>query len=133
MKAMLMSIVPAAKPAYEFTESSTYWTLVNPSLRSSSSATYCGAMQMPGIFASRMVVISGGASCANPFAPISGQAAAVPPTSLMNSRRLMGLPQPDGHSLPHSVECSRCAFISGAFHLLLFAQRKTQRCDNVGG
>src|SRR6516225_7329917 len=38
---------------------------VKPSARKSSSATYCGAMQMPAIFASRTVVVSGGPSWAH--------------------------------------------------------------------
>src|SRR5262245_34424778 len=33
-----------------------YWISAKPSARSSSSATYCGAMQMPAFFAKRMVV-----------------------------------------------------------------------------
>ena len=42
-----------------------YWISAKPSARSSSSATYCGAMQMPAFFAKRMVVISGGFSWVN--------------------------------------------------------------------
>src|SRR6266536_2083050 len=41
---------------------STYWMSLKPSILSSASATYCGAMQIPGVFVRRMVVTSGGAS-----------------------------------------------------------------------
>ena len=47
----------------------TYSMSVNPSARSRSSATYCGATQIAAIFESRMVVVSGGACCANTFGP----------------------------------------------------------------
>src|SRR6516162_4900038 len=44
---------------------------VKPSARRSSSATYWGAMQIPAIFASRTVVVSGAPSCASELcAPI---------------------------------------------------------------
>jgi hypothetical protein len=88
MNAMLMSIVPATKPAYTFTAISTYWTLLKPSARSSSSATYCGAMQTPGIFASRMVVVSGSASCAEIFATPRRPAAVVEESVSSKRRRV---------------------------------------------
>jgi len=50
----------------------TYWTSIKPSARSSWSATYWGAQQMPALFASRMVVVSGGLSWADePRAPMT--------------------------------------------------------------
>src|ERR1700745_463630 len=54
----------------------TYSILVNPSARSSSPAMYCGALQMLAFLASRIVVVSGGASCAAAFVrPIRREAA----------------------------------------------------------
>ena len=50
------SIAVAARPACR----STYRKSVNPSARISSSATYCGAMQMPGDLEKRTVVVSSG-------------------------------------------------------------------------
>src|SRR5262249_3793045 len=91
MKAMLMSILPAAKPGYGLDPGdSKYWMSVNPSVLSSSSATYCGATQMPGIFTRRMVVVSGGASCVNAFAPPMSPAA-VAEESVATTRRRLGM------------------------------------------
>ena len=54
-------------------------TSVNPSARSSCSATYCGARQVTGAFSNRIVVISGGGSAASDLAPPPNPAAPTPP------------------------------------------------------
>ena len=52
---------------------------VNPSARSSSPATYCGARQVVGDFSRVIVVTSGGGSAANDLAPPPSRAPASPP------------------------------------------------------
>src|SRR6266536_4827489 len=61
-KAMLRSTLPEANAGYGLDRTSTYWISVNPSILSSSSATYWGATQTPAIWDSLIFVVSGGGS-----------------------------------------------------------------------
>src|SRR5262249_8647731 len=61
-KAMLRSTLPEAKAGYGLDRTSRYWMSVNPSILSSSSATYWGATQMPAAWASLIFVVSRGGS-----------------------------------------------------------------------
>jgi hypothetical protein len=86
--AMLMSTSPETKAGYGLVSGMfTYCTSVNPSIRSSSCATYWGATQMPAIWESRSRVVSGAGSAA------AGRTRRTPavPTAVKvatNSRRL---------------------------------------------
>ena len=88
---MLRSSFPVTSP--ELTSSVpmvTYCTSVKPSALSSSSAMYCGAMQIAGLRCSRILVVSGGGSAAtcrgqrprSPTVPVKGS---TPPRTLAGS------------------------------------------------
>jgi hypothetical protein len=81
----------------------TYWISVKPSARSSASATYCGAMQIPGdIVAKRSVVVSGGVSAANAAGVPTSGAAAANDSVVRNCRRdcVNGIGLPPSNGLP---------------------------------
>src|SRR5262245_22296818 len=89
-KAMLMSTLPEANAGYGSTPPmSTYSRSVKPSATSNSRATYCGAMQIPGMRVMRSFGVSGGGSAAITSRPTPRSPAVAdsvrPPT---NSRRL---------------------------------------------
>src|SRR6516162_9228147 len=76
---------------------------VKPSTRSNSSLTYCGARQIAGIFAMRMVVVSSAPSAASDLAqaPNPPRPAAPANAALVRNRRRLWigtehLPDPDG-------------------------------------
>src|ERR1700687_5713963 len=67
---------------------STNCTSVNPSARKSSSATYWGAIQILATFPNRMVLVSGGPSCANEASAPNKPAAPADDSVAKNPRRL---------------------------------------------
>src|SRR5215471_5741604 len=79
---------------------------VKPSARRSSSATYWGAMQMPAIFASRTVVVSGGLSWARELcAPI--RPAAPADERVARKRRRFCVIGMMSHLSPSDAACER--------------------------
>src|SRR5262249_47911943 len=79
---------------------------VKPSARRSSSATYWGAMQMPAIFASRTVVVSGGPSWARELcAPI--RPAAPADERVARKRRRFCVIRMMPHLSPSDAACER--------------------------
>src|SRR6516165_7077983 len=105
---MVISRLPVASAAH-CCESGTSmnWTVVNPSACSSSSATYWGAMQMPGIFRRRMFVVSGGASWAEEFTDPKRAATPVDDNVLRKRRRF-------GVDRMTSLPC--LSFLSKGYH-----------------
>src|SRR5215471_3224590 len=73
---------------------------MKPSWRSNSSATYWGAIQMPAIFAMRMLVVSSRPSCALSFGPPAMLAQAAAESAARKRRRsevicVIGVPPSD--------------------------------------
>src|SRR4029450_13831721 len=116
-KAMLMSASPEARDLYTQAVPSfrMYCTSVKPSLRSNASATYMGAIQMPEICTSLMVVVSGGGSAATglgrqPSSPADPASVKLPRNLRRLHRRvgwvLIGISLPDaGPCAPGTGDC----------------------------